>query len=361
MAHDFNNTLSSIMGSAELLEPYVATEEEAVVFQQMIIESAEHAATLTGSLLAFARSTPPSNLSLDLHKILNDTVKLLETTIDRRITLKTDLSANSTLVMGDYSRLQSVFMNIGINASHALSDGGTIQMSTKNLEVDAAACERSLFDIKPGPYLQVDIRDTGTGMSAATKARIFDPFFTTKKHGLGTGLGLSVVYGTIQQHSGSVEVDSELEKGTCFRILLPLTTNQTDDKFTIDNKLIRGAGRILVIDDEEPIRKIVKKILENLGYEVCLAENGKHGLDLFKDDHENIDLVLLDMVMPVMNGRDCLVEMHKVSADVRAILASGYCDDADIKAMKEHGLRAFISKPYRRAELSRILQTVLKN
>ncbi|MBU1137376.1 MAG: response regulator, partial [Proteobacteria bacterium] len=354
VAHDFNNMLSGIMGATELLAMRLPEDPKIKMFLGMIIDSAERAAGLTQKLLTFARKQQPASSATNVHDVLTDTIALLENTLDRRIPIVTDMAAESSMVIGDPSQLQSAFLNLGINASHAMPDGGTIVISTDTMQLDEFYCEASTFDIEPGPYLAVEVRDTGHGIAPENMLRIFEPFFTTKVQGEGTGLGLAAVFRVVQQHRGAISVYSELETGTSFHVFLPLTS---EDAVSLppSPQVIRGTGQILVIDDEHIMRVTAKAILESLGYSVIPAENGLVGLTLFEEDPSAFDLVILDMIMPEMSGRDCFAALQKIAPDVRVVLSSGFSREEDVEDMKANGLCRFIHKPFRSTTLSRVV------
>jgi signal transduction histidine kinase len=208
----------------------------------MILDTADRAAGLIGKLLTFSRSTPQASSLVDVHRIIKEALVLLENTIDRRIILEINLAAEQTAVVGDLPQLHSAFLNLGINGSHAMPNGGTLSMISRNLELDASYCEYSIFDLNPGKYLEIEVQDTGSGISPEHLNKIFDPFFTTKAH-LGTGLGLATVYGTVQQHHGAIHVVSELGAGTTFQILLPLATDEQFMSKTLPT-IQEGRGRV---------------------------------------------------------------------------------------------------------------------
>jgi CheY-like chemotaxis protein len=358
IAHDFNNMLGGILGAAEMLAPYLPDDSRAKKFHQMILDSASRAADLTKKLLTFSRSNPPASSAVDVHEIIEETAILLKTTIDRRINLKINLTAGQHAVIGDPSQLHSVFLNLGINASHAMPEGGTLTISTQNILLDEQFCKASVFDIQAGDYLEIDVRDNGFGIPPENLGKIFDPFFTTKEPNQGTGLGLAAVYGTVKQHCGTISVYSEEGEGTTFQIMLPLASGDSITKSGFP-PLIMGSGRILVVDDEEVMRITAKAILEDLGYEVILAKDGQEALDLYTKRKEDIDLVVLDMVMPEMNGRDCFFQLKKHDPKVRVVLSSGFTQGKDLEFMKQLGLEWFITKPYRSASLSQIVHNAL--
>ena len=350
VAHDFNNMIGAILGAAEVLDKKL-TDPKALKFHGIIVDCAERAGALVEKLLAFARKQPESSSKVDVHEVINDSVTILSNTIDKRISVSVKNNAENTLVIGDPSQLESVLINLGINSSHALPEGGEITIETSNLELDPHYCEQSTFDLFPGAYIQIEFRDNGEGIPPEVLPNIFEPFFTTKEQGKGTGLGLSAVYGTIQQHGGSISAYSEKGEGSCFSILLP---NSTGDELTkpIHKEVKRGEGRVLVVDDEPAMRATAQAILEELGYEVELAADGAQGLELYTENSEIFDLVILDMVMPKMNGRDCFFGIKKVNPDAKIILSSGFTLEKDLHDLKENGLTGFVRKPYRAAILS---------
>ncbi|MEE4241390.1 MAG: PAS domain S-box protein [Desulfopila sp.] len=355
IAHDFNNMLGGIMGATELLGFHLPDDPKAKKLHQTIIDAASRAAALTGKLLTFSRHNPKASTVVDVHEIIHETMVLLKNTIDRRITLDLDLAAELSTVVGDPSQLQNIFLNMGINGAHAMPDGGKLLIATQKLEIDEAYCETSTFAIQPGNYLEIEIRDTGCGIPLEYHTKIFDPFFTTKEQGLGTGLGLAAVYGSVQQHNGAIYVYSEEGSGTAFQILLPLTDVDKTIETTRQHSVKKGSGRILVVDDEEVMRITAQTILEDLGYEVVLAEDGQQAVTIFKKEKGAFDLVVLDMVMPLMNGRDCFLLLKKLDANVRVVLSSGFAREEDIEDMNLSGLKGLIRKPYRIAELSEIV------
>lgn len=361
VAHDFNNMLGGILGAAEVIGEFLPDDPVVKRFYSIITESVGRAAGLTQKLLSFARKQPYATTVIDAHQPLNDALELLNRTMDRRISVVTELTAETSKVVGDPSQLQNAFLNLGINASHAMPEGGTITIRSRNVHMDEAQCESSHFEITPGSYLEIEVCDTGNGIDPKDLPHIFEPFFTTKEHGKGTGLGLAAVFGTVQQHKGVITVSNQAAGGARFRLLLPIASESAplSDQAPAAKK-ITGHGTILVVDDEEVLRRITQAILQELGYTVMLAENGKQALDLFATDPKAIDLVMIDMIMPEMNGRDCFEALQKIDPDVRAILVSGYAQEEDVQQMMSAGLKGCLFKPYRRADLSKLLQTALR-
>jgi PAS domain S-box-containing protein len=358
IAHDFNNMLGGIMGAAEILSLHIADDSEAKQYQTLILKTVSRAADLTGALLAFSKSSPKASSKLDIHEIINDAVALLKNTIDRRIEIKLEFAAPNSLVVGDPSQLQNVFLNMGINSSHAMPQGGAICFSTQVVELDKPYCDASPFDLKPGNFIKIEVRDTGEGIPQDQIHKIFEPFFTNKKKGKGTGLGLSAAYGTIKQHQGSITVYSEEGVGTSFHIMLPLSGGQGMPQVKVQ-EVHKGNGRILVADDEEILRTTARVILEELGYEVVLVCNGQEALEVYRKEEGRFDLVILDMVMPVMNGKDCFMALKKIDPEVRVIISSGFAQEEDLKQLKQEGLLYFVRKPHQTAALSQVIHKAL--
>ena len=360
VAHDFNNMLAGIISSAQLLlSPGRKLDEKGKKYVDLIMRAADRAANLTAKLLTFSRKGKLCSTVLDVNSIVDDTVAILRQTIDRRIRISVDNRAENFKVVGDNSALQNALMNIGINASQAMPDGGSFQIKMRNLELTEEYCRASSFDLKAGEYLEIELRDDGPGIPEEVVDKIFEPFFTTKEQGKGTGLGLAAVYGTIQDHHGSITVYSEVGMGTVFHILLPCT-GEMEVRNTLGKEILRGSGRILLVDDEELIRITGKGMLEDLGYTVILAENGKRAVEIFKKEHESIDLVLMDMIMPEMNGSEAFLKMREIAGDCRVIISSGFTRDENLGELRRKGLAGFIQKPFQNYELSQLIVRVLK-
>lgn len=358
IAHDFNNVLGGILGASELLESLLGDKDfKARKFLGIIRDSSERAVDLIKKLLVFGRKENLNLTTIDAHEAVHEAVALLECSLDKKIKIDLNLLAETYNVLGDLSQLQSVFLNLGINASHAMNDGGTLSIDSCCIHLDASAAKN--YSLESGAYIKFEVRDTGIGIAPEHLTRIFEPFFTTKSPGHGTGLGLAASFGIIKQHHGSISVYSDLNVGTVFHILLPLTSGNKMSQVE-PFAPIPGHGRILVIDDEKIIRETTTEILNQLGYEALVAENGATGLELFKKERENIDLVLLDMIMPKMNGHECFQKMKEIDPEVKVILASGFSQEDDIEEMINKGLCGFIQKPYLVTDLSILLQNALR-
>lgn len=359
VAHDFNNMLGGIIGAAELIQMHDKENSKIAASVQLILSAASRAADLTTKLLAFSRKGKLENTFVDIKHVIHDSIALLEHTLDRNVKISFQEDASNTIILGDFSQLQNIFINLGINAGHAMPEGGELSFVIQNVELEQHYCDNSQFDLTPGIYVQVAVRDTGCGIPPENLSHIFEPFFTTRKLGKGTGLGLSAVFGAVQQHHGAITVYTEQNRGTVFHIEFPIAQTESDEKVEPQNPVM-GEGHILVVDDESILRLTAKASLESLGYTVLLAEDGIEAIEIYKSCSSSIDLVLLDMVMPKMNGRECFKQLRSINPEAKIILASGFSQEKDVHTMMQEGLAGFIRKPYRKWELSRMIAKVLK-
>jgi len=360
VAHDFNNMLAGIMGAAQLLQfPQRNLDEKGLKFVKMIIEASQRASDLTAKLLAFGRKGKITSTSIDIHKIIDDTLALFNRTIDKKINISILKNAENSTVIGDNSALQNSLLNLGINASHAMPDGGRLTIGTRNLTLNENYCKSSPFEISEGEYVEIEVRDTGNGISPENIKRIFEPFFTTKEQGKGTGLGLASVYGTIQNHHGAINVNSEIGTGTVFHIYLPCS-DKVVKKVSTEEIVSHGSGLILMVDDEELIRVTGKYTLEGMGYKVILAKNGLEAVEIFKKRNSEINFVIMDMIMPIMNGTEAFHKMKEIDKNCKVIISSGFTKDENLHELKEAGLAGFIQKPFMDYELSKLLDEVME-
>jgi PAS domain S-box-containing protein len=358
IAHDFNNNLSGIIGGAERLRYHDTTEEERHKHADLILAAAEKASDLTRKLLTFSRKGTTVAKPLDLIPVLTDTIDILHHTIDKRITIAEDYRLESAWIEGDGALLQNVFLNLGINAGHAMPDGGQLTFSIDTVELDSTYCSLSAFKITPGTYIEITARDTGYGISPENISRIFEPFFTTKELGKGTGLGLSAVYGTIRDHHGAITVYSEVGKGTIFNVYLPQSEKHDVQKHS-ETQLPQGSGTILLIDDEEMVQMVASTLLSKLGYTVLIAGNGRLGIEMYQEHEKEIRLVILDIIMPVMGGRETFVKLHQLSPALPVIISSGFSTSEDLEALRRMGASSFLRKPFHRMELAEMISKLL--
>lgn len=365
IAHDFNNLLMGIMGAADILKYEYAdkmnkkdNEKDNFMFNlNLITKESERAAKLTSQLLAFARKGKYQQIPIDIHNIINEVISILSQTIDRRIEIKQHLDAEHSITKGDPNQLQQSLLNIAVNARDAMPNGGKLVFATSIVSLDEGYCNAH-FEVSPGQYICISISDTGIGMDKNIQERIFEPFFTTKEN--GTGLGLAMVFGTIKNHGGYITLHSNPNKGTIFNVYLPLC-KQEKIAHIISKKLqiVPGSGTILLVDDESFVLEVASNMLKKLGYEVITCNDGQKAIKYYKSCYNNVDVVIIDMIMPKLNGQQVLLELKKINPRVKAIIASGYSMDDSIKQVLNNGALGFIQKPFKMNELSSIIAQAL--
>lgn len=358
VAHDFNNLLTPIVGSAEMLARRLQADERGRELVTRILQASERAAGLVSKLLAFARKGRQVTTPIDIHVVINETCALLERSIDRRIILQQHLAAGQTVVIGDTNLLQNALLNLGLNARDAMPNGGELWFGTEVEQVDAVYAAQFTPALAPGAHIRITVRDSGTGMPPEIQARLFEPFFTTKPPGKGTGLGLTAVLRTIQDHRGGVRVETRAGEGTSFHLLLPLSERSAARQI-IDQQPVRGQGRVLVIDDDDLVRGTAVELLRALGYETAEARDGQAGVEVYLPGV--FDVVLIDMEMPRMRGSDCLRVLRERDPKVCAVLCSGYNREGAGADLRAEGWYGFLRKPYRLYDLSRALVEAMAN
>jgi PAS domain S-box-containing protein len=359
VAHDFNNQLAGILGFAELLADELADPTH-IQYAKSITRAATRAAELTRQLLAFSRKGQFLSVPTDTHKTIAEVVSLLERSIDKRIAIKQDLGAEPAIVLADPAQLQSAILNLGLNARDAMPQGGTLTFSTRIMPIPGNRHEDHL---PAGNYIRISIEDTGIGMDAATQKRLFEPFFTTKEVGKGTGLGLASAYGTVKNHGGTIRVYSEPGHGSQFDIYLPLYAGAGETvPVSIANESTpqKGSGRILIVDDEPVILELGAIMLHKHGYEVTKCLSPLEAIAFYRDNWQTIDLVILDMIMPEMGGRDLFKALLEINPAIKAVLASGFSLNGEAQAIMALGIRAFIQKPFSLQEITQTVNNLLQ-
>jgi PAS domain S-box-containing protein len=345
LAHDFNNILTAIIGYGTLLDQAVAKDIRLSSYTKNILASAERAAKLTNSLLAFSRKQMISMKPINLNETVTGVEKLLMQFIGEDIEFTTVLTEEDLTIMADSAQIEQMLMNLATNARDAMPDGGSLLIKTERAEIDNAYIKAHGYG-KPGIYVLITVEDTGHGMDKKIKEHIFDPFFTTKEVGKGTGLGLSMVYGLVKQHAGYITCYSEVGQGTIFKIYLPLIKSERIEKKPKDHIILKGGTEtILVAEDDAMVRQLMVELLKNYGYTVIESKDGEETIRTFNENKDKIHLLILDAIMPKKNGKEVYNEIKKVRPDIKHIFSSGY--DADIihkKGIVEEGLN-FISKP----------------
>lgn len=362
LAHDFNNQLGGIIGFADLLMDRGIEDPFIKEYSGKIINCAQHVANLTGQLLSFARLGNYFSVPVDLHTIIDEVISMLSHSIDKKIAIKKGFNAPVSCVKGDPSQLQSAILNIAINARDAMPDGGVLEFTTDVVYLDEEYCSTHEYEVIPGEFVQVSIADTGIGIDDKIRKHIFEPFFTTKEFGKGTGMGLAAVYGTVKSHKGAIYVYSEIDNGTVFKLSFPLEKDKQPDYTDkeSDIEITKGEGRIMLVDDEEIIIELGKRVLSNLGYEVLVCRNGPEAIEVYRKNRESINLAIIDIVMPKMNGGEVLRKLKEINPEIKAIMSSGYSENGCARIAGSEGALGFIQKPYRIAEMSRMISKVMK-
>ncbi|MFA7402737.1 MAG: response regulator [Pelobacteraceae bacterium] len=359
IAHDFNNMLAGIMAAAELLKVRLPGDERNGKLVDTIIDATTRSADLTRELLSFSRKGTTVFGPVRIHDAVAAVMSLLERTLDKKIHLLRRLEGGDPVVMGDQTQLQNALLNLGINARDAMPRGGTLTYATAEKIMDEAACRSLGISLVPSRYLEISVSDTGIGMTKEIMNHIFEPFFTTKVVGKGTGLGLAAVYGTVRSHQGEVSVQSNPGVGSVFRLYLPLI-DEDSVPVVFNGETVTGSGGILLVDDEEILRDVGCDLLEELGYTVYLAENGEQALEVFSAHRNDISLVMLDMIMPKMGGKETFLRLREQDPSVKVLFCSGFNREGTGDELVGMGAGGFIQKPYNRSELSQAVVRVLK-
>ncbi len=357
IAHDFNNILAIILGYTGQLEKNPESIPSAV---KVIREAVGRGAALVQQLLTSARQTEAHLSTLDLNELVQELEKMLQATFPKMIAFKMELLPNFPPLTADRSQIHQVLLNLCVNARDAMPSGGTITVET------ALTSGKELSEFFTGSeankYATIRVSDTGTGMSAEVKAHIFEPFFTTKERAKGTGLGLSVVYGVVNNHRGFVQVESTPNVGTVFSIFLPLIEKPEQllaDDYTLDDQRSRKPQTILLVEDEEMLRDLGVHILQNEGYRVLAAGDGLEAVELFEANREHIGLVVCDLGLPKLGGREAFLRMKESEPNVRAIVASGYLEPSVRSEILKAGVLDTIQKPYDFRDLIAMIQSVI--
>jgi PAS domain S-box-containing protein len=327
VAHDFNNILTAIMGYGNLLKMNIGKKESFIRYVDNILTSAERAANLTRSLLTFSRKQIVDPRPTKVNEVIVSVEKLLSKLISEDIEFSVKLSSKNLVVMADSNQIIQVLMNLATNARDAMPRGGRLTISTDIIEIDDAFIKQHAYGPK-GLYALISFEDTGMGMDEKTMEKIFEPFFTTKDVGRGTGLGLATVYGIVKQQNGHINVQSALNVGTTFSIYLPIILSDLEEiKQTEGSQIVGGNETILVGEDEEDIRKFIREVLEGYGYRIIEAVDGEDVLQKFKKNKDDIQLLILDIIMPKKSGKDAYDEIKNGDQHTKALFISGYASD----------------------------------
>ena len=361
IAHDFNNLLTAITGYAELLLHRLGDNHRFAKELSEILRASERATRLTGKLLAFSRRQPLDPRTLDLNALLIELDHLLRRLIGERIQLELSLASGPVLVRAEPTQLEQVVMNLVVNARDAMPEGGLIRIATGRRRVEAGG-RAALAGLKAGEYVELSVSDTGTGMDAETRRRLFEPFFTTKPVGQGTGLGLAMAYGIVQQTGGTIQVESEPGRGSTFRVLLPLSAELREGRADRAGALALPGGRerVLLVEDDPAVRDFAVSLLADLGYQVTAASDGVEARAIVdREGHEGLKLLLTDVVMPRLGGPELARELRSRDPDLAVLFVSGYArNDNEVTSLL--GPRClFLQKPFAPAVLAAAIRRLL--
>lgn len=365
VAHDFNNLLVGIMGNASLLESRVIHDKEASIFVEEIQEISREAANLTKQMLAYTGKSTRNQISTNLNDVLNDISKLITLSVSKSITVKYELSSSLDIIIADVSQIKQIILNLVINASEAIGDkNGVISIITGTQNIDEIYKSQlfPVFDLVAGFYSYIEITDNGCGMEKDKIANIFDPFYSTKF--TGRGLGLSVVQGIVKAHNGAIRVYSEIDQGTTFKVLFPISdeirlTNMESEQVSVS---LDQTGVVLFCDDDLNVRKVGANMLSYLGFTTKLATNGLEAIEYFEEMKDDIVLIILDLTMPIMTGKETLSKIRLISEDIPVIISSGYNEIEVVDKFRGRSNISFLQKPYSLSDFkSAIINHLSKN
>ena len=363
IAHDFNNILNIIQGYAYVLRGHETQDKETGESLTVINETVHRGAALVQQLLTLARKSPIKVESVNVNGLVEGLITLITQTFPKTIELSPALEADLPPITADKNQIEQALLNLCVNARDAMSGGGRLSFKTESIE---GATLQGLGKILDGRYVCIEVRDTGVGMDESIRKRVFEPFFTTKNTGQGTGLGLSVVYGIVENHNGFINVESKPESGTSFRLYFPVAQSlekPATDKIAASFETTErpnGHGTILLVEDEKNMLDLLEKTLVRHGYQVLAAADGKKALEIYRHYKQNIDIVLLDTGLPKIGGQDVLLKMKNENPDLKVIITSGYLDPKLKSELERAGVKYFLQKPYMPDEVVKTLQSLIE-
>ena len=357
IAHDFNNLLAAILGSASIMRRKLAARSPLAKYVEIIESSARRGSSLTRQLLTFARKNDTLVEPVNVNALIEETLEMFRRSVTKEIDIRPLLTHEVAMVSGDGGQIQQAILNLLLNARDAMPDGGALSITSTIITADAHTTS-GYSSVRPGPFVKIRIEDTGIGIPSHLHNRIFEPFYTTKDN--GTGLGLSVVYGVVQTHGGFINMESTPGKGTSFEVYFPRATGRARTAGHGRRRVLpRGTERILIIDDEVSVSEIARDMLSGLGYTVDVASNGKEGVAFYRDRQASVDLILLDVNMPVMGGKEALHLLRRENPNVRIIIVTGYGKESIEASRLSNDVNGFIQKPFQTETLALKVRQVL--
>ena len=356
IAHDFNNLLMAIQGRTSIMLVKKDSSHPDIRHLKGIENNIESAADLTKQLLGFARGGKYEVKPTDLNELVKKQNRMFGRT-KKQISIRGKYEKDLWSVEVDQGQIDQVLLNLYVNAWQAMPAGGDLYLETENVALDENYVNP--FSVEPGRYVKISVTDTGVGMDRAIQKKIFDPFFSTKEMGRGTGLGLASAYGIIKNHGGFISVYSEKGHGSTFNIYLPASEKEIIEEKKPTGDTLRGTETVLFVDDEDMIIEVAGELFEQLGYKVLTAGSGKEACEIYEKNKEQIDIVLLDMIMPDISGSDTYDKMKKIDPDIKVLLSSGYSINGQATEIMDRGCNGFIQKPFKMKELSQKLREIL--
>jgi len=374
IVHDFNNLLQVITGFTELELLSLSPDSELYNSLMQIKIACDRGKDFTNQLRLFTRQASSESMPLNLNTLIEETDNLLKGTLPPDINLRTKLYPGLSIIEADNSQISRMIMNLCVNARDAIEDtlnsetldgfqkDGVILVETDNVLLDRTGALHH-FNAQPGKYVRLSITDNGTGMPPDVLERLFEPFFTTKGDRSGTGLGLSVVYGIVQKHGGFIEVRSTVGGGSTFEVYLPAIdgTAQHEEEETVIPALVRGSGTILLVEDEKQVRELAVSVLKNCGYNPLVSEDGRKALRVYEKYADDIDLVILDVVMPCMGGLECYRQLQNINPQVKVLIITGFPNDRSTRKLLKEGAAGVIEKPFELDHFTRQVHLLIQS
>jgi two-component system, cell cycle sensor histidine kinase and response regulator CckA len=358
IAHEFNNLLTVVSGYAELLLTERNEGDPEFGDLQRIMNAAHKGAELIKNLLTFSRKSQTALICLDLNHEVTQIKKLLDSTLPKAIVIELELSDGLKTIRADSGQIRQIIMNLALNARDAMPLGGKLKVATNNIDLHADQ-GTTPTGAKPGDYVQLIVSDTGIGMDTETLERIFEPFYSSKGLAYKTGLGLALVHGIVEQHGGFICCESEPGRGATFKVYFPAANSLESEDASRETRSSRGTETVLLVDDEEHVRDLAARLLGREGYRVITAEDGRRAVEIYRKERNSISLVILDLIMPKMDGTQCLRELLKIDPKTKVIIATGYSDGSNSDEFIRAGAKGFLGKPFQGAFLLKTVRDVL--